>query len=173
MALAHEKFTLTVKLLDVGRKSTSKEYDLIAEDAEEAATAADALLSDLNGVTDLTITGYSINDVWADSAAVAPTILTAKRTNVLELVVQLSSSPLKTARLKIPGPLDSLFVGVAGTANYNVAKLDAALLLAYTDNFRAGATPTATISDGENMANAGGHIRGFRVTQSSGFKNPG
>lgn len=173
MALVHAKFVLNVKFIDVGRKQTSKEYQLVAADADEAATAAAALLSDIAGVTNLEILGYSINDVFVEDAVTIPTIVSATRKNILRLVVQLADRPLDTAVLEIPGPLDTLFVGAPGTTNYNVVDITDALLLAYTDNFRDGATPTASISDGEFMANTGGHIRGFRVHKSSNFENPG
>lgn len=173
MALAHAKYVLNVKFLDVGRKQTSKEYNLVAEDATEASAAAAALLSDIQGVTNLEVLGYSINDVFVEDTVVVPTVVSASRKNILRLVVQLADRPLDTAVLEIPGPLDTLFVGAPGTTNYNVVDLTDALLVAYTDNFRDGATPNASISDGEFMANTGGHIRGFRVHKSSNFENPG
>jgi hypothetical protein len=173
MALVQTKWVLSVTLIDVGRKQTKKEYDLVATTDAEAAAAAAAILSDLTGATDLAVSGYSINNVYTEDDLTIPVVLTAKRTNILSLNVQLASSPLKKAVITIPGPKDSLFVGVPGTTAYNDVKLDAALLLAYTDNFRDGATPNASISDGEFMAQTDGHISGVRISRSTTKKNPG
>lgn len=171
MALVTDGFELSVGLIDNGRKAISKVFKLRAADAAAAATAAGEVLSDLNGVTDLAITGYRLTEVFIEDALTVPTALNAQAENIARVSIQLATSPLKKATIDIPGPADTLFAGAAGTAGYDVVDINDALLQAWTANYRASGT--VFISDGEDAAAANEIIRGARVHRGTSLNNPG
>lgn len=172
MAFVHSHYQLEVNFLDVGRKTSSKVYEILGADFDAATTNAAALLSDLTGVTALEITGYRLTDVIIEDTVVVPTSPIASRKKVARLTIQLASSPLKTDQLEIPGPVDTLFVGAPGTTGYDIVDIGDTFVNNYVDNFKASGG-TATMSDGENAAATNAVIKGFRVTRSSTFKNAG
>jgi len=171
MALVSDGWELSVGLVDNGRKPIQKRYQLRAEDATEAAAAATAILGDLNGVTDLAISGYRLTEVFIEDALTIPTALNAQAENIAKIVVQLATSPLKKATLEIPGPADTLFVGAAGTANYDVVDTADALLAAYVEEFES--TGSVYLSDGEDAATTNAIISGRRVHRRTTLSNPG
>jgi hypothetical protein len=171
MALVSDGFELSVGLIDNGRKVINKVYELNAADNAEAVTAAGAILTALNAITDLAITGYRINEVYIEDALTIPTVLSAQAENIARLSIQLATSPLKKATHDVPGPIDGIFVGAVGTANYDVVNTAATLLTNYTSLFKASGS--AFLSDGENAALTNEIIRGARVHRGTSLNNPG
>lgn len=171
MALVSDGFRLTVNLVDNGRKTISKRYQLRGTIYADAATDATAILGDLNGVTDLAISGYNLSEVFVEDALTIPTALNAQAENIAKVVIQLATSPLKKATLEIPGPADTLFVGAPGTANYDVVDTADALLAAYVEEFET--TGSVYISDGEDSAATNAIISGARVHRRTSLSNPG
>lgn len=171
MALVTDHWELIVGLLDNGNKPTTKTYELRAAGADAAAIAADAaanaaaMVGDLSGVTELEITGYRVSQVFIEDAVVVPTALNAQKEMLARVSVQLDTSPLKKATHDIPGPKDTLFIGLVGTDGYDIVDTADALLVAYFEEFES--TGSVTISDGEDLHPTAGIIRGKRVHRRS------
>lgn len=168
MAQVSQGYFVNFQLMDNGRKVTSRTYQLDGTqvDFAEALTDVAALLSDLEGVTDLEVLGYTVQEKFREDTLVVPTVLNAQAEMHALLNVGIEGLPLKTATMKIPGPKEAIFVGNPGTDDYDNVDGANAQVIAFMDNFKETGG-TFFISDGERIADAGSFKSGRRIHSKS------
>lgn len=149
MAIESVGWELSVTLVDSSGVNTSvKQYDLVAADGTEAATAAATIMTALDGVTDAAIKGYTIGERFAETGVFTlPT--DAEIENQALLIGRLDGNPFKKVSMTIPAPNIGIFVSSTG-ANRNVVDLADAAVVAYRTLFQAPGN-VATLSDGETL----------------------
>jgi len=154
--------------MDNGRKVIKRTYEFDGGQVDFAAALTDAaaLITDLEGASDLEVLGYSVAENFAEDTVVVPTALNAQAEMHAHIAVAIEGQPLKTATLRIPGPKDAIFLGAPGTDQYDDVDGADAAVIAFMDNFKTTGG-TFFISDGENIADAGSFKKGRRVHSKS------
>ncbi len=160
MALVSNGWWARITVVDNGNNRTIKTYQLRAVTAAAAATDTAAILAALNGVTDSTVSGYSIAERFVEDSFVFP-VSGIQNEDKASISVIVSNS--KSANLKIPAPIPAMFTGTTGRAA-NIVDTSNALLITYTDLFRTG--NEAFISDGDDLVQVSG---GKRISAKSNF----
>ena len=168
MAQVSQGYFMTVTLGDVGRQKFTRTYQLrdTTADFTAALAAAATMLTELAAVTDCTIIGYAVQEKYVDAAAGFPVATTAERQNNALINAAIEGAPLKTATLAIPGPKDSIFNGAPSFAGYDDVDGADADVEDFMDLFKETAG-TFSLSDGEQIADAGSFISGRRVHRAS------
>lgn len=145
MALTEQGWFLFVTLRDNGGNDTTKTYQLAAADALEADTAAAAVISALNAVTDAVIVSYGYYAKMVEDAFAYPGE-GVQIENLAQLNFTLVDRPNVTITHTIPAPNIGIFVASSG-AGANIVDTGDSALVAYRDLFRTGGN--VLISDGE------------------------
>jgi len=160
MALVSNGWWGRITVVDNGNNRTIKTYQLRAVTAAAAATDMIAILAALNAVTDSVVSGYSTAERFVEDSFVFPAsgIQNEDKASVSVIV-----SNSKSANLKIPAPIPAMFTGSTGRAA-NIVDTSNALLITYTDLFKAAAE--AFISDGDDLVQVSG---GKRISAKSNF----
>lgn len=158
-----QPFSVSLSFVDSGVNITEKSYALQGADLAAAALNANQFVTKYALLTKAAIRGYTISQRFIDDAFSIP-VNGAEIENQALLSVRLTTSPLKTASLTIPAPVDAIFAGGPGTENYNVVLLTNADLISWLTSFNVGGD--VMLSDGEFMA-VGGQLRGRRIHRKS------
>lgn len=148
MAEAAGNWETTVLIVSIENETRPLilEWDGAADEAAAEALYA-AWRTDYLAVADGAIKGHRNALVYDEAAFALPTSTAAESGEHAILVTNINA--LKTAVINLPFPKDTagiVYVAASGKQRKEV-KTDSALLLAYLDNFEAGA---AFISDGEH-----------------------
>lgn len=169
MALVFGGFEGYITVVDNGGNQATLRYQL-RELTDPAAALADlqAILADLDAVTDATIKSYALTQRFIEDNLVLPAV-GVQVENRATVIAQLASSPLKKWTFHIPAPNQGIFVGAAGGPTADTVDVTDEALQAYVSNFHASGTAYA--SDGEDVANIGnaGLIEGRRTHRQSSF----
>jgi hypothetical protein len=160
MALVSNGFWLVVTLRDNGGNETTKTYQMVAADADTAATDAAAVLTALNAVTDAVVVSYFAYERFIEAAFSYPGD-GVQVENLALLDFDLVDHPEKTATVTIPAPNIGIFVASSGSGANIVDTSDAALVT-FRDLFRTGGK--LLISDGEVAESL---VRGRRIHRKS------
>ena len=147
MAIVTDHFEITVKLVDEGANFSTLTFQCRDTLYADVVIAKTALVAALDAVTNCVIQRVSINEIWANDAFAYPTGV--ETANKLSMTAELTGGIGKKANLKVPGPIDAMF-GASGTAGFNVLDTSNALILTYTDLFKAAGD--FYISDGEDLS---------------------
>jgi hypothetical protein len=107
------------------------------------------LVEALGAVTNSALVGYGVTHVWADDAFTVPTDTGVQNENQALVTVGIAGSPLKSATITIPAPVDGIFVATSG-ANANVVDVLDADLVAYAELFKS--TGVAFVSESESVS---------------------
>ena len=146
MALTAAGFLGVVTLTDGDGDLSELRYELQEDtDADAALTALQAIVTDLNAITDAVVRGYSLNKRYAESALTLPSGVEIQKRAILTANIA-GSLPLKTQNFVIPAPSAGIFVGATGPTAKIVDPTDAAVIQ-YLSNFESGGN--AFVSDGE------------------------
>lgn len=149
MAYVSQGFTAYITLADNGNERSTKSYQMRAATYAAAITGIDSIVAALDAITQSSIVGYGVTHVFADDAFAVPTDTGVQNENQALVTVGIDGSPLKSATLTIPAPVNGIFVATSG-ANANVVDVLDADLLAYTNLFKASGA--AFISEGEDLS---------------------
>jgi hypothetical protein len=160
MALVSNGFWLVVTLRDNGGNETTKTYQMVAADADTAATDAATVITALNAVTDAVIVSYFTYERFIEDAFAYPGD-GVQVENLALLDFDLVDHPEKTATVTIPAPNIGIFVASSGSGA-NVVDTSDAALIAFRDLFRTGGQ--LLISDGEVAESL---VRGRRIHRKS------
>lgn len=152
MALVSGGWVGTITVADHGDNRSTLSYDfdpLTTADFAAALAAMAGLVTDLDALTNSTIVGYSVREVFYNDAIALP-VAGVENEDKASVTFSIDGTN-KKGNFKIPAPVstgaDSIFGTVGGAANQvNTA---AATLSAYADNFRTAGN--FTISDGEKL----------------------
>lgn len=158
-----QPFVVSLSFVDSGVNTTEKSYALQGADLAAAALNANQFVTKYALLTKARIKGYTVSQRFIDDAFAIPTN-GAEIENQALITVRLTTSPLKSASLTIPAPVDAIFTGGPGSENYNVVLLTQADLVAWLTSFNVGGD--VMLSDGEFMA-VGGQLRGRRIHRKS------
>lgn len=158
MALAHQKFEVTVTFRDSGVDPTNKTYELRGANMTEALANAAAFVPVIAAASDAAVDGYRVSEVFAESAPAAIAGDTVRNSNQAVISVQLSTSPLKRGTIVVPAPKNALFTAVTGVGSDVVAN-NAALVTGLVDEFKS--TGNVFLSDGESASDTP-NISGYR-----------
>jgi hypothetical protein len=165
MALVNDGFDLYVTLMDSGLNTATLSYALDAVDAATAVTSSATILAALQAIIQAEVKSYAISQRFIEDNLVVP-ISNVHVENIANVVVQLSSSPLKKANVKIPAPSPSIFVSLTGTGSNHIDTVNADLQT-YVDIWRETGG-IATLSDGETVDDGlDGIVSGKRVHRHS------
>lgn len=163
MALVTDGWELTIQLADTSGSISSLTYNLIAADQAAATTATADIIAALNAVTDSVIANYRLAEVFVEDAFALPA--DAENRIKASMTVTLAGLGQKKAVIRIPAPVDGVFVAPTGPG-YDEVDGSAAIVQTYVDLFKADPTGVATLSDGEHVS-ADTTINGARTTQTS------
>lgn len=135
---------------------TSKRYESVdLTDFAAARAAADALITDIQALTDAAVLKDRLTEVVFFASAAGPNSNVYERVDAtLDLTV-----PGKKANHKFPSPIATIFTG-------NTLILDATAWEDYVENFISGGD--WTVSDGEQLDAAAPTVTGRRVFTRGG-----
>lgn len=172
MSLVSKGVFLNVTLADAaGNKSNlqlATKYTDLADLSTNIAdiTGAGGVLADLNAITDATIVSYSIGEAFAEDATFYGAAGSEVEANALIVAKVDGSVPGKTVSLRVPAPVDGMFLGTTGD-NRNIVDTADADTRAWLANFTS--TGVLTVSDGESIEDptAAGTWKGKRIHRGS------
>lgn len=166
MALAHTVYRTTVSLVDAGGNKADMKYTMTSATMADALSDAANIVAALDALTDAVVTGYSVSDVWEDSAANFASA-GVQVENVALISARIDSSQEKYTTLRIPAPVAGLFQATTGKKS-NVVLTTYAALITYL-SLCSGATPVFTVSDGEKLADPTNqaNLEGKRIHRGS------
>lgn len=165
MALASKGYFVNVTVVDSGGNKGTLRYALTAATIADAVTDAATIISTLNAVTDGVVIGYSVGEAFEeDTNFFAATGVHIE--NVALISAKIDDPEIKYASLRIPAPVDGIFLAASGP-NYNKVDPADAALVAYLQNFETAGI--ATVSDGEVLESPGtaGNVTGKRIHRGS------
>lgn len=162
MALNSTGFFLNVTLSDQGGNKATLRYDLVAANFTDAQTARTAILALLGAVTDAQVVSYSLGEGFVEDTDFYGS---GEIENVGLAVCKLTTDG-KTVNVRIPAPVDGIFVAASGP-DYNELDPADADLQAYLAIWEAAGY--ATISDGESVreTSTAGNFWGKRIHRGS------
>jgi len=168
MAFVSQGYRASLTLIDNGRKIINRSYELRSStvDHPAAVTATIALEVALAAASDLECIAYSVAEIFQEGAVSYPVALNAQAEMQALVNVGLESTPLKTATLAIPGPIDAMFKGAPSFTGYDDVDGANAVLIAFMDLFKETGG-TFSLSDGEQIADAGSFKTGRRTHRKS------
>lgn len=162
MALTQAWRTLTVDFVDTGGNVTTRTYRLTSADDAAALTDSAAILTAIGNVSDASVKGYTIGNVFVEGSLALPAA--AEVENQLQLTLPIFAKPNKSGTLTIPAPKVGIMQATTGQG-FNLPDFTDAALIAYINLFTTGGK--ATLSDGEVgvLSNAKGkriHVKSSR-----------
>lgn len=160
MALASTGFWCVVEICDNGNNRTEKRYQMVAEDATQAALDMVDILAAINSVTAGVITSEYFYERFVEDALSYPASGVEIQNQAL-LDFDIVDHPEKTATLTIPAPEASLFVATSGSGANILDTADADVIL-FRDLFRTGGQ--LLLSDGEVAESL---VKGRRIHRKS------
>lgn len=159
MALSSTGFRLNVQLMDLRGNTGGLSFDLDATTYANASTHAGSIITALNAVTDATITGYNLSEVFKEDT---PTY-NGDLSEVASVVVRLANDG-KKATLRIPAPISAMFQAASGEDAKLVDTANAALGT-YVGLFK-NTGGVASLSDGEKVNDTNGIKNGKLITRA-------
>lgn len=172
MALVSKGTFLNITLADAAGNKSTLQYTLDYADLAALSTniadinGAGGVLADLNAITDGTIISYSVGEAFGEDA----TLLGAADSEVEEIALisaQIDgTTPGKTASIRVPAPVNGIFVGAFGD-NRNIVDTADADMLAFLENFSGNGH--ILVSDGESIVDPteSGAWKGKRIHRGS------
>ena len=147
MAIVTAGFEATVTLVDSEGSSSVLRYDLVAATFAAALTATQALVTDLQAVSDGVVRSYFVGEKYSEDALVLPAGVEIEKRAIITATIA-GAVPVKYANIIIPAPTQGIFVSATGP-NARVVDTNDADAIQYLSNFEAGAN--AYVSDGESI----------------------
>lgn len=170
MGLVHDKFYLNVSLVDAAGNKAASRFDLdyadwAAFNTAIAAGAATSFLADLAAITNATIVGYSVGESFVEDTNLYGAA-GSEVENIAMLTCAIDGELNKYTTLRVPAPVDGLFLGTQGD-NRNIVDVADADLLTYLNYFISGGM--VLVSDGESIADptTAGNFKGKRIHRGS------
>lgn len=160
MALVSGGFRGSVTLVDNGRNTTTKQYELKATTLAAAVTDMADIVTALDAVTNAVIVSYNVSQVFVEDALALPAAGVQIEEQAL-ITTTIVGDPLKSASFTIPAPVAAIFVGTSGE-NADIVNTENALFDAYFSVFQLNGQ--AYISDGESALAA---KKGRRIHKAS------
>lgn len=155
MAIVSQGFNASVKLVDAGGNDSVLRFDVQGATYATALANLQAIVAALDPLTNALVAGYTVAEKFAED-----TDQYGAAGSEIENIAQIVS-PLETtgkyATVKIPAPVDAMFVGTTGPDRNKVNTSYAALLTylgLFTDKTgygTPGADAIALVSDGEKI----------------------
>lgn len=161
MAFVNEGFTFVFRFVDTGGNTSTLSYGATSADYTQALLDLELARARLSALTDAVLVSYGIRDNFVEDSLVLPA--DAEVENKASITLQLAGG-IKKANMKIPAPVDAMFVAMSGP-NYNVVNPGYADLQTWVDTFAAAGF--LTISDGESVADTENIVAGKRVHAAS------
>lgn len=154
MALVSKGPFLNLTLADAAGNKSNLQFTLDYADLAALSTniaditGAGGVLADLNAITDGTIVSYSVGEAFAEDA----TLVGAANSEVEEVALINAkvdgTTPGKVVSLRVPAPVNGMFVGDFGD-DRNIVDTADADTLAWLANFAS--TGHILVSDGESI----------------------
>lgn len=155
MALVKVGYKASIKVVDAAGNGFTLRPDVQGADHATALTNVQAIIVDLDPLTQGLVKEYSVAEKWAEDTAQYGDA-GSEVENIAEIVVPLEA-PGKYHTFKIPAPVDALFVGTTGPDRNKVNTANANLI-GFLNNFTdetgygtPGPDAIALISDGEKV----------------------
>lgn len=170
MALVSDGTFMNVALMDAAGNRASVNYDLAYADLAALNTADAAgdiaqMIADLEAVTEARVDTYRFGekmieavDGFGDAGSEVE--------NIALITAKIDGSPNKKHSLRLPAPVDGVFLGTTGE-DRNIIDTTDTDLQAYLVNF--GPSGEIEVSDGESIADptATGAFKGKRIHRAS------
>lgn len=147
MAFVNGGWFSVVTLADNGGNTTTKTYQLDAQDIDDAALGHADIVAALTGVTDAEILSHYYYLKMVEDTPLLPAS-GVQIENLALLTLEIAGNPMKTATHTIPAPKQAIFMAASG-ASANVIDTSNAAVIAYRSLFQ-NAGP-CFISDGEKV----------------------
>lgn len=173
MALALEKYNLSVKVADAAGNIGTMNFRISALEANTAAVTAAAVAAEVQALTDGKVVGYSLSIIYGENAdyfgATGSEVENIAQVNFRLQQSAVPDGPIgKWGAIRIPAPKGALFLGTTGALRNTVDPANAALqdlLTRYDGNL----TYTITTSDGQNAEDVTveGNVNGHRIHRKS------
>ena len=173
MALAFEKFHLSVRIADAGGNIATMNFRISGTTTETAKLTADAIATEVQALTNGQVVGYTFSSIYSEDA----TYLGAAGSEVENIAqvnfrLQQSATPDgpigKWGSIRVPAPKDALFLAATGELRNTVNPANAALQT-LLERYDGSLTYTVTTSDGqiaEPVATTG-NVNGHRIHRKS------
>lgn len=170
MALVSNGFFMNVSIVDAAGNKAALKYDLDMANWAALNTAVgdgtiDGIIADLDAVTQGTVVGYTLGEGFVEDT-LSYGSAGSEVENIALISAQIDGAIDKYASLRIPAPVDGIFLGTTGENRNRVDVQDTALV-DYLTNF--GTTGKIKVSDGEKIADptAAGNVTGKRIHRGS------
>jgi hypothetical protein len=145
MAFVGARFFMVVTFIDSGNNTSHMRIQLDVADMAAALTAAAADIGSIAAVTKSFITRYTIERQFDNDGSRTPAGEVEEKAL---LTMLLAGAGNRLASVHIPAPVDTIFVGAAGTRKYNDLDTSDGTLLAFADHYNTG--DDFFLSDGEH-----------------------
>lgn len=159
MAIVTKGWELSISLVDNGGNITTLSWEAntaVVTDLATAQAARDALVTDLEAISNAVIIGTRLSEVqYEDSVAYPAAGIENEDKASISYLIQDTN---KKGNLKIPAPVIGAFVNTSGPSA-NVVDVTATVVTNYCDNFRT--TGGWYVSDGESLQTV---LKGKRIS---------
>ncbi len=176
MALVFDKYNLALNLVDGGGSKSTMNFRLGGPGGlsiDVASVIASNIASEIDAMTTAKIASYSLSTRYVEDTDGLPAD-GKEIENIAQIQFALEPSAVfdgsvgKYGFLKIPAPVDDLFLGVPGSGEpYNTVDPANPLILAFLDRYHAGIAIdyTLTTSDGQLAKDPTipGNVKGKRM----------
>lgn len=163
MAFLASNFGATFSFMDGGGNVVTRDYEMDPDVVtfDDANTAALAILTDIQAMTDAALPRYRVYQNNDEGALVIPAT-TVQVENTASLTVLLTAAGNKKGNLNVPAPKATIFVNPVNGPQNNIVNMSATPVVNFLANFEAAGF--FTVSDGEEIARG---LSGKRVHRRS------
>jgi hypothetical protein len=173
MALAFEKYALSVRIADAGGNVASMHFRISALTVGTASTTAASVAAEVAALTNGAVVGYTFSVIYTEDAAYFGDA-GSQIENIAQVNFRLAQSatpdgPIgKWGALRIPAPVDAMFLDTSGPL-YNTVNPAYAALQTLLARYDGNLTYTMTTSDGQlaEDVTVGGNVNGHRIHRKS------
>lgn len=164
MALASVGWELTVTLVDQGGNTSNLRFDLVAADYTTASLdVVNDIIPAIDQGTDAALSSYRLIEKFEDAAV---DFGTGEAENVALITAKIAGAQGKYANIRIPAPVDAMFVAASGP-DYNTVNPSANAASDWVDLYSAAVGAVCLISDGEQLEGTAGTWYGKRIHRGS------
>lgn len=159
MAIVTQGWELSISLVDNGANTTTLSWQAntaVVTDLATAQAARDALVTDLDAISNSVIVGTRLTEVQYNDAVAYPAagVENEDKASISYLIQDTN----KKGNLQVPAPVIGAFVHTTGPSA-NIVNIAAGVVTNYCDNFRT--TGGWYVSDGESLQTV---LKGKRIS---------
>jgi hypothetical protein len=175
MSLAFSKYNLSIIVRDAGTGRSKLNFDIQALTIETASFTASAIVSEVQALTNGKVVSWTISETYVENATFLGNAgsQVENQAQVMFRLVEADGAKDQWGILRIPAPIDALFLGTSGD-KYDILNPDNAALQTLLARYYGGITGlnyTLLASDGQAAQDpsVAGNVKGGRVHRKSNY----